>query len=129
MNRLYKDGVIKMTDHVINEKDTVKLEITWHILETTTTTKYAISGSELRNAAWGLDYLIGTWIEKTSNEIHLTGLADNTPILIFKYLRGMLEEAFIQSLETDLTMKMDKDHSINVKIEIESGTDRPIFVE
>lgn len=118
-----------MTDHVINETDTVKLEITWRILETTTKTKYAISGSELRNAAWGLDYLIGTWIDKTSNEIHLNGLADDTPILIFKYLREMLEQAFIQSLETDLTMKVDKDHSINVKIEIEPAGRDNSFVE
>jgi hypothetical protein len=118
-----------MTDHVINETDTVKLEITWHILEITTTTKYAISGSELRNAAWGLDYLIGTWIDKTSNEIHLNGLADNTPILIFKYLREMLEQAFIQSLETDLTVKIDKDHSINVKIVIETDGSHQMFVE
>ena len=119
-----------MTDHVINETDTVKLEITWLIFETKTTTKYAISGSELRNAAWGLDYLIGTWIEKTSNEIHLNGLTDDTPILVFKYLRGMLEEAFIQSMETELTMKIDKDRSINVKIEIETGgSSEQIFVE
>ena len=118
-----------MTDHVINETDTVKLEITWHILGVTTTSQYAISGSELRNAAWGLDYLIGTWIEKTSNEIHLNGLADNTPILVFKYLRGMLEQAFIQSLQTELIMKIDKDHTINVKIEIESGLGAPVFVE
>ncbi len=118
-----------MTDHVINETDTVKLEITWRILETITTTKYAISGSELRNAAWGLDYLIGTWIDKTSNEIHLNGLADNTPILIFKYLREMLEQAFIQSLETELTMKIDKDHSINVKIEIDTQGTTQTFVE
>ena len=118
-----------MTDHVINETDIVKLEITWHILEITTTTKYEISGSELRNAAWGLDYLIGTWIDKTSNEIHLNGLADNTPILIFKYLRQMLEQAFIQSLETDLTMKIDKDHSINVKIAIETGGSQQMYVE
>lgn len=117
-----------MTDHVIKETDTVKLEITWRIFDTTTTTKYAISGSGLRNAAWGLDYLIGTWIDKTSNEIHLNGLADNTPILIFKYLREMLEQAFIQSLETELTMKIDKEHSINVKIEIEDEADRT-FVE
>src|SRR3970282_1779763 len=108
-----------MTDHVINEADTVKLEITWHILDATRTIKYAISGSGLRNAGWGLDYLIGTWIDKTSNEIHLNGLADDTPIIIFKYLREMLEQAFIQSLDTELTMKIDKDHSINVKIEIE----------
>jgi hypothetical protein len=47
-----------MTDHVINETDTVKLEITWRILDNITTTKYAIAGSELRNAAWGLDYVI-----------------------------------------------------------------------
>lgn len=118
-----------MTDHVINETDTVKLAITWHIMGVTTTTKYAISGSELRNAAWGLDYLIGTWIDKTSNEIHLNGLADDTPILIFKYLREMLEQAFIQSLETELTVKIDKDHSINVKIEIETDGSEPIFVE
>lgn len=118
-----------MTDHVINETDTVKLEITWHILAVTTTTKYAISGSELRNAAWGLDYLIGTWIDKTSNEIHLNGLADNTPILIFKYLREMLEQAFIQSLETELTMKIDKDHSINVKIEIDTQGSVQTYVE
>ncbi|MBC7752116.1 MAG: hypothetical protein H7Z73_10440 [Candidatus Saccharibacteria bacterium] len=118
-----------MTDHVINETDTVKLEITWLILGNTTTTKYAISGSELRNAAWGLDYLIGTWIDKTSNEIHLNGLADNTPILVFKYLREMLEQAFIQSLETELTIKIDKDHSINVKIEIDKHGNHKTFVE
>jgi hypothetical protein len=117
-----------MTDHVINETDTVKLEITWRILDNITTTKYAIAGSELRNAAWGLDYVIGTWIEKTSNEIHLNGLAEHTPILLFKYLRGMLEEAFIQSLDTDLTMKVDKTHSINVKIEIEGAGLTPTFV-
>lgn len=119
-----------MTDHVINETDTVKLEITWNISGTTTTSKYAISGSELRNAAWGLDYLIGTWIDKTSNEIHLNGLADHTPIYVFKYLREMLEQAFIQSLETDLTMKIDKEHTINVKIEIDTeGGSHQTFVE
>ena len=117
-----------MTDHVIKETDTVKLEITWRIFDTTTTTKYSISGSGLRNAGWGLDYLIGTWIDKTSNEIHLNGLADNTPILIFKYLREMLEHAFIQSLETELNIKIDKEHSINVKIEIEDEAERT-FVE
>ena len=118
-----------MTDRVINQTDTVKLKITWHLLGITTTTKYAISGAELRNAAWGLDYLIGTWIDKTSNEIHLNGLAEDTPILIFKYIRQMLEQAFIQSLETDLTIKIDKDRSINVKIDIEKlGNDRN-FVE
>jgi hypothetical protein len=121
------DGGIKMTDHVINETDTVKLEITWHILDTITTTKYSIAGSELRYAAWGLDYVIGTWIEKTSNEIHLNGLADYTPILLFKYLRGMLEEAFIQSLETNLTMKVHRSHTINVKIEIEGAGQAPEF--
>lgn len=123
------DGGIKMTDHVINEADTVKLEITWRILDTTTTTKYAISGSDLRNAGWGLDYLIGTWIDKTSNEIHLNGLADNTPIVIFKYLREMLEQAFIQSLDTELTMKINPDHAINVKVEIEPGGSEQSFVE
>jgi hypothetical protein len=116
-----------MTDHVINESDTVKLEITWRILDTITTTKYAIAGSELRNAAWGLDYLIGTWIEKTSNEIHLNGLAEHTPILLFKYLRGMLEQAFIQSLETDLTMKVDSTNTINVKIAIQAAGVAPAF--
>ena len=117
-----------MTDRVINETDIVKLEITWHILDTTTTTKYAIAGSDLRGAAWGLDYLIGTWIDKTSNEVHLNGLAEHTPILLFKYLREMLEQAFIQSLETDLTMKVDSTNTINVKISIESMGVAPIFV-
>ena len=116
-----------MTDHVINETDTVILEITWHILDTVKSTQYAIAGSELRNAGWGLDYLIGTWIEKTSNEIHLNGLAEQTPILLFKYLRMMLEEAFIQSLETDLTMKVDRTHTINVKIAIDETGSAPIF--
>ena len=116
-----------MTDHVINETDTVKLEITWHILDTVKSTQYAIAGSELRNAGWGLDYLIGTWVEKTSNEIHLNGLAEHTPILFFKYLRMMLEEAFIQSLETNLTLKVEKAYTINVKIEIEAEGNAPIF--
>jgi hypothetical protein len=116
-----------MTDQVINETDTVKLEITWRILDIVTITQYAIAGSELRNAGWGLDYLIGTWTEKTSNEIHLNGLAEHTPILFFKYLRMMLEEAFIQSLETDLTMKIDSTKTINVKIEIEAAGVVPAF--
>lgn len=122
------DGGIKMTDRVISETDTVKLEITWRIPDTITTTQYAIAGSDLRGAAWGLDYVIGTWIEKTSNETHLNGLAEHTPILLFKYLREMLEQAFIQSLETDLTMKIDSTHSINVKISIEAAGVAPMFV-
>jgi hypothetical protein len=121
------DGGLKMTDHVISETDTVKLEITWHILNTVKTTQYAIAGSELRNAGWGLDYLIGTWIEKTSNEIHLNELTEYTPILVFKYLRIMLEEAFIQSLETDLTMKVDSTNTINIKIAIEAVGVAPVF--